>query len=647
MYLNSGRRSLSPSLSLTLTSKSLPIALKESEVLNKLENEPSTSLALNYFNSITNSKSFEQTGLTYRTMIRRLGDSGDVDAIQSLLQQMKMDSIPCSADSFTNLINTCIKSGSANQALKMLYRIDEFGCRPTVKMYNLILDAFLREKEFQMVSSTYRSMKADRIEPNVYTYNTLLKALCKNNRIEAAKNLLLQMPSKGCFPDDVSFTTVVSCMCDAGMVDEANGELESKSSFVSVSAYNAVMKGFRKEGRVREVVRLLERISEDGLVANVVSYSTVISSLVDRHVDLAFAVFGKMIVRGCSPNLHTFSSLMKGCFGQGRVNEALGLWDRLDCEPNVVLYNTLIHGLSSCGRMVEAVAVFEDMEKKGCSPSIVTYGALIDGFAKTGDLSGASGTWDRMMADGGCGEVNIVVYTSMVDVMCQNLMFDEARALIERMDCKPNTVMFNTLIGRLAGSGRTERARTVFEEMTTRYGCEPNVTTYNELIDGLLKSEETKEGIRIFKEIDEKGIVKPDLVTYNLVLHSVSRSGMLGLVLQIIAKMVVSGIEPDEFTFTTVVDAYSRQGRVDTAIRLKDRLSFGGYWFPDIVAYNNLLWGICHRFGPEKAGSYLEKMMKDDGMKPNFATWNVLVRGLFSSLGNLGSVSLFDHLLMN
>jgi pentatricopeptide repeat protein len=64
----------------------------------------------------------------------------------------------------------------AEQALKMFYRIREFGCKPTVKIYNHVLDALLSENRFQMINPIYSNMKRDGMEPNVFTYNILLKA---------------------------------------------------------------------------------------------------------------------------------------------------------------------------------------------------------------------------------------------------------------------------------------------------------------------------------------------------------------------------------------------------------------------------------------------------------------------------------------
>ncbi|KAL6186098.1 hypothetical protein ACLB2K_042220 [Fragaria x ananassa] len=333
--------------------------LAESEVLQRLKHEPQLGLALEYFRSISNSRDFKHTQLTYKAMIEKLGSQCEMDGVQYLMHQMKLEGVSCSEDLFISVVKACRRAGLAEQALKVFYRIREFGYKPSVKIYNHLLDALLCENRFWMINPVYVKMKKDGMVPNVFTYNILLKALCKNDRVDGAHKLLGEM-SKGCCPDTVSYTTVVSALCRLGKVDEAR-ELAYK-----------------------------------GLDPNVITYWTVISSLSDVwNVESALAVLAKMFVRGCRPNIHTFTSLLKGYFMEGRVSEALDLWNRMVREgfgPNVVAYTTVIHGLCSVGNMCKAVSVLHEMERMGCSPNVTTFSTLIDGFVKAGNLVRASET---------------------------------------------------------------------------------------------------------------------------------------------------------------------------------------------------------------------------------------------------------------
>lgn len=158
------------------------LLLTECDVLRRIRSQPTAPLALEYFNSISRSKSFQHTLLTYQTMIHRLGLEAQMNSVQQLLLQMKIQGLKCSEEIFVTVIRSYSQIHCSAQALETFYRMVEFGCKPTVKIYNHLLDAMLKESRFHMITPIYRDMKRDGIDPNVYTYNILLKALCKNGR---------------------------------------------------------------------------------------------------------------------------------------------------------------------------------------------------------------------------------------------------------------------------------------------------------------------------------------------------------------------------------------------------------------------------------------------------------------------------------
>ncbi|KAL9324812.1 hypothetical protein ACSQ67_005457 [Phaseolus vulgaris] len=110
--------------------------------------------------------------------------------------------------------------------------------------------------------------------------------------------------------------------------------------------------------------------------------------------------------------------------------------------------------------------------------------------------------------------------------------------------------------------------------------------------------------------------------------------------------MLVTGVKPDAITVNIVIYAYSKLGKVRTAIQLLDRITAGKEFCSDIIAHTSLLWGICNWLGIEEAVVYLNKMI-NRGISPNIVTWNVLVRGFFNKLGHIGPIRILDDILGN
>ncbi|ESQ45668.1 hypothetical protein EUTSA_v10010184mg [Eutrema salsugineum] len=613
---------------LLLESPNPATEIKEFEVVKRLRQESCVPLALQYFKSIANSNLFKHTPLTFEVMIRKLAGDGQIDSVQYLLQQMKLQGFQCSEDLFVNVISVYRQVGLAERAVEMFYRIKEFGCDPSVKIYNHVLDTLLGENRFQMIYTVYRNMKRDGFEPNVFTYNVLLKALCKNNKVDGAQKLLVEMSNKGCSPDAVSYTTVISSMCELGMVKEGR-ELAARFEPV-VSVYNALINGLCKDHDHEGAFELMREMVEKGISPNVISYSTLINALCNSgEIELSFSLLAQMLKRGCHPNIHTLSSLVKGCFVRGTTVDVLDLWNRMitgfELLPNVVAFNTLVQGFCSFGNMEKALSVFSHMEENGCSPNIRTYGSLMNGFAKRGSLEGAVEIWNKMLTHG-CSP-NVVVYTSMVQALCRHSKFKEAESLIEIMskeNCAPSVTTFNAFIKGLCDAGRLDWAEKVFRQMEQQYGCPPNIVTYNELLDGLSKTNRIEEAYGLTREISMRG-VEWSSTTYNTLLHGSCNAGLPGIALQLVGKMVVDGKSPDEITMNMMMLAYCKQGKAERAVQMLDQVSCGGRkWQPDVISYTNVIWGLCSSDCKEDAVILLERMIRE-GIVPSIATWNVLV----------------------
>lgn len=79
------------------------------------------------------------------------------------------------------------------------------------------------------------------------------------------------MSNKGCNPDVLSYTTVISSMCKFGKVEDAR-ELAMKFQ-PSVPVYNALIKGFYREYKIKGVFQLLGLMADKGIDAYFITNS--------------------------------------------------------------------------------------------------------------------------------------------------------------------------------------------------------------------------------------------------------------------------------------------------------------------------------------------------------------------------------------
>ncbi|XP_050133062.1 pentatricopeptide repeat-containing protein At3g48810-like [Malus sylvestris] len=156
----------------------------------------------------------------------------------------------------------------------------------------------------------------------------------------------------------------------------------------NVYAYNILLKAMCKNDGVDGARNCLVEMSKKGCLPDAVSYTTVVS------------VLAQMFVRGCSPNVHTYAFLIKGCFVEGRVHESLDLRKRMICEgfrPNIVpllaalqLYNMMnrgcrpnvfLDGLFKANRFEEAYGIVREIKEMRMGLNLETYNTTLNGFS--------------------------------------------------------------------------------------------------------------------------------------------------------------------------------------------------------------------------------------------------------------------------
>ncbi|KAF7086507.1 hypothetical protein CFC21_089793 [Triticum aestivum] len=103
-----------------------------------------------------------------------------------------------------------------------------------------------------------------------------------------------------------------------------------------------------------------------------------------------------MLEFNCTPNVFSYSILLKGLCVEKRSQEALELIHMMadaggSCQPNVVVsYSTVVDGLLKEGEVNKAYSLLCEMLHQGISPNVVTYSSIIFGMCKVQGRGGPS-----------------------------------------------------------------------------------------------------------------------------------------------------------------------------------------------------------------------------------------------------------------
>merc|ERR1740138_1587665 len=124
-------------------------------------------------------------------------------------------------------------------------------------------------------------------------------------------------------------------------------------------------------GHPEDALDLVREIRADELsrdILNTVIYSTLLKGFAQsKQPERVQEVFKEMEQDGISPDIITFSTLVKGYCQYGDIDKGFAVLNQMTTagkhEPDEILYNSLLDGCAKQHRVDDALALVEDMHK--------------------------------------------------------------------------------------------------------------------------------------------------------------------------------------------------------------------------------------------------------------------------------------------
>ncbi|KAG9448255.1 hypothetical protein H6P81_014383 [Aristolochia fimbriata] len=407
--------------------------------------------------------------------------------------------------------------------------IIQAGVVPNIVTYNLLINAYLDCRKYDIALDHYKSLINDApFNPSTSTYRILVRGLCATGdreRIDRAISLKDEMLSKGLAPDPVVYDHVISGLVK---LDDAERALEMFSEvkeslgtpgtiFIPediVRVYGSLMKAYFKNGMEKEAMDCLGELLARENTQN----------------------------SRCKTDAIVYNSVLEALVKNEKLEQGMQLFDRMKnihdpprrLTVNLGSFNIMVDMYCSKGRFPEAMEVFRKMDEKKCFPDTLSYNNLIE----------------QLLGAGMMGEAE-EIYAEMGG---------ENKA-------KPDEFTYVLFIDSCFGQNRIDDAYSYFMKMVES-GLRPNVGVYNKVMNELLKAVQVDRAKELYNQMLEKEL-KPDCTSYDLIFKGLCEHGKLDDVLDIIRRM----LKEDESAFSEelreyVTEALRKEGREEDLTRL-------------------------------------------------------------------------------
>eukprot|EP01018_Ginkgo_biloba_P023999 Gb_36140 [translate_table: standard] len=395
-----------------------------------------------------------------------------------------------------------------------------------------------------------------------------------------------------------------------------------------------------KQGRLKEALKILHLIDNSDICADSSTYASLLQGCVNNNsLPEGKLVHAHIIQTAFKCEEIFFGNKLMTMYAKcGSLIDARRVLDKM-LERNVVSWTVMIAAYARHGLDEEALRLFYEMERSGIQPDQFTFAgllpacanlaalehgkklhegivrsgfecnvfvgsALLDMYIKCGSLEDARVVFDKMP------ERNVVSWTAMIAGYAQNGYVHEAMELFQEM-ADQNIVSWNAIIAGCAQSGHIDEALDLFQKMPER-----NVVSWTAMIAGCTQNGRGEEALTLFYEMHRAGI-QPNQFTLTSVLPACGSLAALEDGKKVHEKIIKSGFQSNVFVGSALVDMYAKCGSVENAQKVFDRM-------PDrnVVSWTAMIVGYAEHGFIDDALELFQKMPER-----NVVSWNAMIAG--------------------
>ena len=393
---------------------------------------------------------------TISLFIHNYCKDGDLESGWKLFCRMRNYGIKPDVVSYTIIIDALCKLSCPVTATSLLFKMTQLCISPDSVLTSAVVDGYCKLGHTEKAINV---LKVFKLPHNIFMYNSFISKFCLDGNMVKASTLFYEMTKSGLLPDCFAYTTIIGGYCKVGDIQKAFqylGKMFKVGIKPSIATYTVFIDACCKYGTMEMAECLFQKLMTDGLLPDVVVYNTLIDG------------YGK-----------------KGCLH--KVFELLDMMKSFSVCPDVVTYNTIIHSLVIRGYVNEAEDILDELIQRGFSPDVMTFTNLIDGFSKRGNFEEAFLVWFYMSEHQ--VKPDVVTCSAILNGYCRQRRMEEANALFQKMlgiGLNPDLRLYNILIHGFCSVGNMDDACNLVCRMV-ECGILPNNVTHRALVLGFEK----------------------------------------------------------------------------------------------------------------------------------------------------------------
>ncbi|XP_020234444.1 pentatricopeptide repeat-containing protein At3g49240, mitochondrial [Cajanus cajan] len=304
-----------------------------------------------------------------------------------------------------------------------------------------------------------------------------------------------------------------------------------------------------------------------------------------------------------------------------------------NCRPTIFTINAVLAALLRHSRYSDLLSLHRFITQAGVVPNIITHNLLFQTYLDCRKPDTALEHYKQFLNDAPMNP-SPTTYRILIKGLVDNSKLQRAMEIKTEMDSKgfaPDPLVYHYLMLGHARVSDGDGVLHLYEELRERLGgvVEDGVV-FGCLMKGYFIKGMEKEAMECYEEA--LGKKKMSAVGYNSVLDALSRNGRFDEALKVFDRMMNEHEPPRRLSvnlgsFNVIVDGYCDQGRFQEAMEVFRKM--GEYrCSPDTLSFNNLIERLCDN-GMVVEAEEVYGEMEGKGVSPDEFTYGLLMDACF------------------
>ncbi|XP_017974056.1 PREDICTED: pentatricopeptide repeat-containing protein At3g49240 [Theobroma cacao] len=307
-----------------------------------------------------------------------------------------------------------------------------------------------------------------------------------------------------------------------------------------------------------------------------------------------------------------------------------------NCRPTVYTVNAVLNAQLRQSKYADLLSLHRFITLAGIAPNVITHNLIFQTYLDCKKPDTALEHYKQFSNESPVNP-SPTTYRILVKGLVDNGKLEKALEMKEEMVEKglaPDPVVYSYLILGCAKSGDSDGIFKLFEELKEKKdGVLEDGVIYGGLMKGYFMRGMEKEAMECYEEAcGENSKVKMSAVAYNYVLDALSKNGKFDEALRLFDRMKNEHSPPRRLavnlgSFNVIADGYCAEGKFKEAMEAF-RLMGDYRCSPDTLSFNNLIDQLCQN-GLLGEAEDLYGEMGDKGVNPDEYTYVLLMDACF------------------